>query len=218
VIGDQADFVYRIKAVLPTKWFPDVTPILDGILNGLASSWASLYSALAYVKAQTRLATATGVNLDLFSVDFFGLTLPRFVNESDTQYRARIRRELLRPRGTRAALIGALTDLTGRVPLVFEPANTGDTGGYGVAMGYGVAGAYGSLLLPFQCFVTAYRPTGAGIANVAGYGASIGGYGVGAIEYGSMSFVTGQVLDSAIYDAAARTMPAATICWMRISS
>jgi hypothetical protein len=227
--GDQADFLGRLRAVLPRRWFPDTTPVLDALLNGWASAWAGLYLLLQFMRAQARIATASGVWLDFIATDYFGRTIYRFVAETDTQFSARIRRELLRPRATRAALISALTDLTGRVPLVFEPRRATDTGGYGslgmtmgTGLGYGVAGGYGSLLLPFQVFVRAYRLSGGGVANVGGYYAGTGwaggGYGVGALEYVSADMIAGQVTDAAIYDATARTMPAATIAWTNISS
>ena len=41
----------RLKAVLPLRWFPDATPILDALITGLASTWSTLYAMLAYVKA-----------------------------------------------------------------------------------------------------------------------------------------------------------------------
>lgn len=45
-----------------------------------------------------------------------------------------------------------------------------------------------------------------------------GGYGAGAIEWASLAMVQGQVTDGDIYDAAARSMPAAAIAWTAISS
>lgn len=45
-----------------------------------------------------------------------------------------------------------------------------------------------------------------------------GGYGRGAIEWASLAMVQGQVTDADIYDATARTMPAAAIAWTAISS
>jgi hypothetical protein len=115
-------------------------------------------------------------------------------------------------------VIQALLALTGRTPSIFEPRNTQDTGGYNKAMGYGVAGGYGCLSLPFSFFVTAYRPVGGGIANVNGYGGYLGGYGVGAQEYGSLSLVLGQVTDASIQQAVARVTPAGTTAWMNISN
>ncbi len=187
--GDQADFLRRLRTVLPARWFPDVAPVLDSLLSGLASGWTVIYGSLQFVRAQTRIATASGVWLDIIGRDFFGLSLSRRPDEGDTSYRRRIQLELFRERGTRAAVTGVLSDLTGRSPVIFEPARTTDTGGYGspaaaaTGLSYGVAGGWGSLQLPFQSFVMAYRPAGPGIALVSGLGQGAGGYGIGSIEY-----------------------------------
>jgi hypothetical protein len=222
--GDQGDMLGRIKAALPTGWFPDVSPVLDGVLSGPAYGWAWVYSLIAYVRAQSRRLTASGVFLDMIAADFFGGFLKRRVNESDAWLSARIGKELFRQKGTRAGLIGALTDLTGRAPVVFEPAYTLDTKGYGVACGYGVAGGYGSLMLPFQFFVTAFRPAGQGVANVAGYGhiggfnGMPGGWGVGALEYATPSMFAPSISDQDINNVINDVRPAATIAWTRLSS
>lgn len=255
--GDQNDMVGRLKAVLPPTWFPNTSqgqptnsPVLDGLLNGIAWGWAQSYSLLQFAKQQTRIATASGVFLDMIAADFFGLFIKRRNAELDSPFRTRIQKELFREKGTRAGLIKALTDLTGRVPGVFEPAYPLDTGGYGhnpmtagTGLGYNVAGGYGSLLLPFQFFLTPYRPTGGGVASVAGWGGLIespltdgnghqignltviapfygmpGGWGVGAIEYASLSMVNTPVTDQNIYDEINDVRPAATIAWTSIRS
>ena len=222
--GDTEDFVRRMRAVLPSRWFPDTSPILDGVLTGLASAWAWLYNTLSFVRAQSRIGTASGIWLDVIAEDFFGQRLKRRPAQPDDDFRASIRHELVRERGTRAAVAAALTDLTGRAPAIFEPARTSDTGGYGGlrggggGLGYGVAGGWGSLGLPFQFFVTAYRPHGTGIAAVAGWNASVGAYGVGALEYASPSMIAGQVTDSDIFASVAAVLPANAIAWTQISN
>jgi hypothetical protein len=227
--GDAPDILARLKAVLPTRWFADETPVLDGMLAGLAWGWAWAYSLLRYAAAQTRIATATDVWLDVIARDFFGARLCRRAGELDQPFRNRIARELLRERGTRGSIVSVLTDLTGRVPRVFEPARATDTGAYGSlagaggGLGWGIAGGWGNLSLPFQCFISAYRPSGSGIASVAGWGGSLpisgmGAYGIGTIEYGSLDMLQGQVTDADIYKAVAEVMPVASIGWMRISS
>jgi hypothetical protein len=123
--------------------------------------------------------------------------------------------ELRRPRATRAAVIQALQDLTGRAPTVFEPARPADTGAWGIATGYGAAGAWGSLMLPGQCFVSAFRPVGGGIAYLPGWDA--GGWGAGISSYASLDMIQGQVTDADIYAAVADTLPATAIAWTRIS-
>jgi hypothetical protein len=218
MLGDQQDMLRRIKAVLPARWFADASPVLDGLLNGLAAGWAWVYGLLGFVMAQTRIATATGVWLDMIARDCFGTRLARRGGQADDPFRTRIQRELLRERGTRGAISAVLRDLTGRAPVIFEPARIADTGAYGVATGYGAAGAWGSLSLPYQCFVTAFRPHGNGIAQVSGWGAPAGGYGGGALEYASLGMVQGQVTDADINAAIAGVLPVATIAWTRITN
>jgi hypothetical protein len=221
--GDRQDMLARLKAALPVGWFPDTTPVLDMVLQGLAWSWSWSYGVLDYVRRQTRLATATDVWLDIAARDFFGIRIVRR-GQGDAAFRAEIRREVLRERGTRAAVVAVLTDTTGRQPTVFEPARTADTGAWGGATGHvtglasGAVGGWGSLALPYQAFVTAYRPSGSGIANVAGWSASAGGYGVGAIEYGALAMTQAPVMDADIYAAVASVMPVAAIAWTRISN
>lgn len=83
-------------------------------------------------------------------------------------------------------------------------------------------GFYGSYNLPCQFFVTAYRPLGAGIPNVAGYTTidlhtALGGYRSGSIMYASSSLLSGPVTDAEIYATVARTVAAGVTAWTRIS-
>lgn len=229
--GDTKDMAARLKAVLPTGWFPDTTPVLDGLLNGIGSCFSWLFSLIAYANLQTRISTATDVFLDIIGIDYLGTTVVRKAGQSDESWRRRIKQEILAPKATRPAMVQRLTDLTGRAPVIFEPTMPMDTGGYGYSgmtvgtgLGYGLAGGYGNLLLPFQCFITAYRPSGGGVAVVAGYGNpstfnyGAGGYGTGAIEYASLAMVLGQVTDADINAAIASCAADATIPWTRISN
>lgn len=189
--GDVNDLVGRMKAVLPSRWFPlpnpdgsTASPILDGVLTGLAWPWAQIYSLGQFTQLQTRIATASGAFLDIIASDFLGNRLFRKPGQGDTFFRASIIAEILRPRATRGSVARALTDLTGRAPIIFEPRWPPDTGGYGfqgMTVGTGLeygsadgvvpgAGGWGSLALPFQFFVTAFRAIGGGIAKVAGFG------------------------------------------------
>ena len=227
--GTQSDFLVRLKTTLPGKWFGDVTPALDAILGGISNTWASLYAFFSFIGQQSRIATATGPFLDGAATDFFGFNLLRFAGEAYAALSARILATFFQPQGTRSAVTANLVALTGRAPTIFEPANPSDTGGYGfqgmtqgTGLGYGLAGGYGSLALPFQAFVTAYRRTGGGVANVAGYyvgsGWAGGGYGVGAIEYASLSLVLGAITDAAILNTINTTRPVASIAWTRLSA
>ncbi len=218
MLDDTASILLRLRAVLPARWFDSPAPVLDGLLSGLAAGWSWVYQLVAFAAAQTRVSTATGLWLDLASADYFGTRLARRAAESDLAYRARIQREMVRERGTRNAVISALTDLTGHPPVVFEPGMPADTGVWGFGIGYGQAGGWGSLDLPFQCFVTAYRPRANGVAQVAGWGVCIGAYGQGSIEYANGGMSQGQVTDEEIFAAVAGGLPSASIAWTRITN
>jgi hypothetical protein len=222
--GDQPDILYRLKQVLPLRWFPDKTPALDTLLSGIALAWVWIYDFLQYVVSQSRISTAEDFWLDLIGFDYFGCSLRRRVGENDDAFRVRIKLELIRERGTRRGLSASLVDLTGRFPILFEPANPSDTGGYGGegpstgGIAYGLAGGWGNLSLPFQCFVTAYRPESVGIGSVSGWGCGGGGYGQGSLEFANLAMMQGQVTDADICTVIANVLPVGTISWTRISS
>jgi hypothetical protein len=218
--GTQTDIVNRLQALMPHGWFPNgLSDIRDALLTGIANMLAFVYSLLAYVRLQTRVATATDGFLDMIAADFFGNGLLRQRNQLDASYRARIQAALFLERGTRNAVIRVLTQLTGRAPIVFEPQRPADTGSYGgPALGYGVAGGYGSLAYPYQAFVTAFRPKGFGIPSVAGYGIPTGAYNTPSqAEYASAAMTSG-VLDADIYAAIDSVKVAGTLLWARIAS
>src|SRR4051812_5873510 len=131
MIGDLLNMLFRLKSVLPMRWFGDTTPVLDALLLSLATNWTTLHSSLMYAKRQLRLATATDEWLDQISEDYLGSRIPRRPGQSDDTFRNRIYLELVRERGTRRAVQSVVRDLTGREPIIFEPAYCGDTGGYG---------------------------------------------------------------------------------------
>ncbi|MDE2197909.1 MAG: hypothetical protein KGJ41_02715 [Rhodospirillales bacterium] len=218
MIGDQGDMLARLKAVLPPRWFADDAPVLDAVLSGFAATAAWLFQMLAGVRQQARIASATGPFLDMAAVDYFGASVVRKIAQGDAAFRLRIQRELVRERGTRVAIIAMLTDLTGRAPMVFEPSRPADTGGWGAGVAYGAAGGWGSLALPFQCFVTAFRPKGAGISVIGGWGSGAGGYGEGALKYASLSMLQGQVTDADINAAIVEVLPTNVVAWTRISN
>ena len=215
--GDAQDMLARLRAVLPARWHGEANATLDGVLAGLAEGWSWLHDMLARVRAQARIATASGATLDLIAGDYFGPRLRRRRGQGDTAWRAAILRELRRERATRPAVAAALRDLTGREPEIFEPRRPADTGGWGIACGYGSAGGWGSLALPYQCFVTARRPLGSGIARLSGWNAGGGGWGGGTIAWASLAMVEGQVTDADIHAAVAAVMPAAAVAWVRIA-
>jgi hypothetical protein len=211
--GDASNMASRMHAMLPEGWFGDVTPVLQSVLQAVGAGLSAFWMLLQSVITQTRIATATGSFLDQISQDFFGSGLPRYVDEVDDAFRTRITEALLRPRSTRAALREALYQMTGRLPRVFEPARTTDTGGYAIGgIGYGAGGGWGSLALPYQFFLTAYRPLVGGIPELAGYS------GPGVPVYGSLAMEVSGIPDSVIEAAVPPLLPAATIAWMNISN
>lgn len=218
--GDQQDIVSRIKATLP-PWFGDNTPVLDGILSGMAKGLSLIYSLILYVALQTRIKTATDGFLDLVAADYFGTSLMRAQGQSDASFRARILINLIRERGTRAAVAAVLIDLTGRTPHIFEPMRPLDTGAYnqGAVLAYGVAGGYASSRYPNQFFVTAFRPQNTGIPNIAGYTDSPGAYATaGQAEYANPSMVGGSIQDADILAAVDAVRPVGYIAWVGVQN
>jgi hypothetical protein len=219
--GDQGDITQRLQALVPTGWFPvAIANICNAVLAGIANALSFTYSLLAYIRLQTRIGTATDGFLDLIAGDFFGDDLLRRPGESDSAYRARILAGILREKNTRHAVYLVLEQLTGVAPYIFEPQRAADTGAYGGwNCGYRAAGGYGSVLLPMQAFVIAYRPLGTGIANIAGYGISTAGYGVGSQgEYADLSMIDDSITDSDIYEAVDSVRPTCTTLWVSIAA
>jgi hypothetical protein len=217
--GDSDNLVERVRQILPRRWFHWDAPIRDALLGGIADGAAWNYALLAFVRLQSRIASSTGIFLDLIGWDFFGGRFVRRNGESDSSFRPRIILEILRPRQTRAAIIRMLTDLTGRAPVVREFFNPGDAGGYNIPQmgGYGTGpGFYGSLQFPNTVFITAYRSPEQGIPAVDGYGGYAGGYGIGTIEYVNLNFVAGNLTDAEIYQDVRDTVAAGVIPWVAL--
>ncbi len=204
--------------MLPGRWFADDAPVLEAVLSGMGQAWAGVYTLLQQVRAQTRIATANGIFLDIAAQDYLGSGLPRRAGEADAAFSARLRLNLLAPRATRAGLVEAVTNLTGRAPAVFEPLNVADTGGYNVNTGYGVAGGYGSMTMPYQFLVTVYRPNDLPANHAGGYGAGPGGYGDAPMFYASAAELAGNVSDAEIYAMVASVVPTSSIAWTKITN
>lgn len=218
--GDQPDVLKRLKAVLP-PWFGSLTPVLDGVLTGFAYTGSFLYSLYAYAKKQTRILTSTEGWLDMVAGDFFGTSLLRAQGQTDASFLARIRANLLREKGTRNAIIRVLYDLTGRTPIVFESERPLDTGAWNNSsnLALGLTGAYGSLIMPFEALIKAFRPLGSGIPYVNGYGQPAGGYNIASrSEYASLADIQGAITDADIYAAVNSVRPVATTMWTSIQS
>jgi len=218
--GDQTDIQTRLQRLVPTGWFQNgLVPVRDALLLGLAWAHAFAFALLAYVRLQTRIATASDGFLDMIAGDYFGTAVLRATGQTDASFRSRITAELVRERATRNALVQVLTQITGIPPVVIEPQRPQDCGGYGAPnCGYSVAGYYGSVVSPMHVFLIAYRAPGQGVPLVAGYGTPAGGYGVGLIEYASLSMVSNSVTDADIYAAVDRVKPVTSIIWTTIKA
>ncbi len=226
MLGDVTDITGRLRAVLPNRWFSDVSPNLTALLNCLATPWAWLYSQIQYVIDQTRLSSATDRWLDLIAFDFFGDGLPRENGESDPGYRERIQWAMLQSAATRPAISAIMNHLTGFMPILFEPDHAEDTGAYGAGnagagqgacnLAYAVTGGWGNLNLPFQFFATVRRPRIEGVSYVSGYGIGAGGYGIGAISYVDIAMVVGNVSDGDIASTLSAALPVNTTAWLRL--
>lgn len=226
IIGSAANLLDRVRKVLPRRWFQWGPPIRDALNGGLSDLAAWNYSLIGYAKAQTRLATAYGIWLNIWCYDFLGMTLTRGGLQDDT-FRALIRATVLQERVTRAGMIAAVTALTGNVPWVFEPWNTGDAGGWGNKasgiisggqFGYGVGkGGWGNLYLPGQIFMKVFRGSPSGVPNVAGWGTVAGGYGVGAIAWVNSKTAQVGVTDEMILDLINLTKPTGVTVWVQFA-
>jgi hypothetical protein len=224
MVGDLADFVSRLRGVVPKRWFGEESPNLSAVLIALATPWVWLYELLAYVGQQARIGTATDTWLDLAAVDYFGESLKRKTGEADTFYRLRIKKALLRDAATRSAVKTCILDVCESEPRIFEPANCSDTGAYGAfgsdgacsGLAYGVTGGWGSLNLPLQFFISVGRPAAPGVAMLAGYGIETGAYGSGSISYINLSQLPGQVTDDNIRSALLSALPVNVVAWLRI--
>lgn len=216
--GDQNDILGRLKALIPPSWFGDNSTIRDAVLSACAQALAWCYSLYLYAQLQTRIGTATDGWLDMIAYDFFGNNYGRTAGQSDDIFRNSIKINIFRERGTRHSIQKILEDLTGRTPIIFEPQRPMDTGSYGSPnIGYGAAGGYGSLLIPYQAFVIAYRPTGGGLPYIAGYSSTPSGYSIASRgEYASQEMLAGSVTDAQIYAAIASVKMEGTIVWVSL--
>jgi len=225
--GDQGDIESRIETYLPRGWFGDLTqaPIIGGLIAGMASVFAVMYLLIMFFWAQTRLDTSSGGWIDIWAYDFLGNSLPRKPNESDASYIARIKIAIFQPKATRPAMFQTLTQLTGRAPIIFEPARPFDTGcmgaNTGVASFCGVS-RMGSIAAPFTCLITAFRPlvsggsAGAAYCNAAVWSALATPLSHG--YTGSLSQETTAASDADIFAAINACRPIATNIGVAISN
>ena len=211
------DFVQRLQAALPARWFGDDHPNLDGLLNGAATAWLSVLQQICALHQQTRLQTASAPMLDMAAWDFYGANLLRNPGESDASFSFRLRARVFQPMVTRYAVQQAVEIVTGNEAEVLEIGRPADCGGYRLSAGYTAGGHYGSLTAqPYQAFITAYRPVPKSTTGMGGYRAGALGYS----DSGAYADLNTRLsaVDSAIYSAVEKTRPAGSAMWVRILS
>jgi hypothetical protein len=217
-VGDQDDVLSNLKKLLPNGWFqPGETPLLDGLLTGIASALSFVYGLLIYLRLQMRISTATDGFLDLIAADYFGNRIFRSSNQSDDSFRARIIAGILRERNTRYAVTSIITQLTGKAPIIFEPRRPSDTGVYGgPGLFWGRMGGWGTNSRPYQSFVTVFRPPGQGVPYVAGYGIPTGAWSTPSrAEWTNASMLEG-LTDNDLYAAIESVRPAGYTIWVAL--
>jgi len=146
---DMAEFLFKYMP----PWFGSDNPVLIALLHGFGSVSNFIYYSLVFLNNQTRITDATEEFLDLYAQDYFGSFLQRCPDESDVVFRQRILNTLFAPRVTRQAMIDALTNLTGRAPIIYEPFL--DCGFYDHA--FLDNDAYMGENAPYQAWIIAYR-------------------------------------------------------------
>lgn len=217
--GDQNDIANRLNAVLPPWFGSSETPILTGILAAFSESGSVLYSEIAYVQLQTRITSATDINLDQIALDFFGLNnFLRNPGENDASYRARIIASILHERATRRGMVTILTLLTGQAPVIFEPMRPADGGGYAIAgCGYDVAGGWSNPNVPYQCFIKVFTPVIPTISSLAGWNIPTGAWNTPSYEAWNTNINSSYSFQIAqIYQAINNTKQEGTICWTQV--
>ncbi len=216
--GDQTDITARLFRWLPARWFPtDPGTLVRAVASGLAAGLASIYGMIGYAALQVRIATATDGFLDLIAGDFFGDRLHRRPGELEPLFSARIRREILRARVTRAAIDRVIYDTTGNHPVIIEPNRVSDIGGWRQGFAWGV-GCYGSKGVPFQVFVTTPRQNPNPFPLLAGFRAFPGGYRSPYMAYALPSiFPSPQPPDAAIIAAIESVRAAGITVWLELT-
>lgn len=136
----------RVLSLVPDAWVGDGAKQPGGGLYLLAQALGiglgGPTAAIAYAALQTRIATATDINLDLISNDFFGGMLPRN-GDSDSVFRTRLRTAIFQNKGTRAGMESALAAL-GLIFVLVEDGNPTDLMALGTYGGLGTVGALGA--------------------------------------------------------------------------
>lgn len=216
--GDTTDIAARIAATLP-PWVPTSLPIINAVLTGIAKGFAHVYRLLQFMRTQARISTATGGFLDLISADYFGTNMLRRKGEPDPVFQARLKKELLRPRVTLAALKQMLIDLTGRVPSIIVPGAPGNIGAWDIGtFAFDTAGCWITAAVGPQIFITAFRPIGNGVPLVSGFDSYGGAWDTPNFCWIDLSQITGDLTDAEITAQILRTVAAGIDAEITIAS
>lgn len=211
------DMISRQRRLLPRGWFTDDSPVLDAVLSGFSSCASHVYELLAFVGAQTRLATVSDGFLDLAAYDFFGLRVRRRSGQSDASFRQTVLDEIFRERVTRAGIKKAVEDLTGFEARMFEPFNATDCGGLDTGfLGYDMAGRWGDINMPRTILIATLNPKGAGLPGAPGFDDGLGGLDTPPEQWGDLAKVSGPVTQQDIYDTVNATRAAGVTAWVAI--
>lgn len=222
IVGSPVDIYRRLIQQLPQEWFGSDHIVVDTILAAYVVTTEWIYLQSQYVSLQARLQTATDINLDQFSQDYFGNGLPRHEDENDRTYRTRISANLLQEKATRFGMENALFLLTGYEPLIFEPWNPRNCGAYNVpsSLAYSTHGSYGSGSYAYQCFIDVFVNQYDSLGGYSGYNDNMGGYDAAgdkaALWYGGDSLIVSTITDDDIYRIITLTKCWGTVCWVRI--
>lgn len=215
----------RITMVLqPLQWWSNPALIRDAIIGGISDALGHAYSLLPYAIQQTRLLTSTDFWIDLWAYDYLALTCQRLSGEPDSAYAPRVSDAVSQVRVSRPGMIESITDLTGVAPIIFEPFNGGDTGGWNIACGWDTAGAWGSAILPAQVYmIVQMSGVGVGVANIGGWSHGVGSSATPSIlgwntvgAWISMEEISGQVTEQDILDCINNTKPEGVTVWVQI--
>lgn len=199
----------RLRALLPARWLAGERT--DALLGGIADALQVAADFLGYAVQQTRLATVSGIWLDLAAADFTGTEIVRRTGELDDAFRARLRREILRERVTRVAMSAAITDMTGHVPAIIEPWNPSDTAAWtGPTAFWGIA-TIGSQAIGAQAFVSPI--IGGGVADVSGWNCGATAWSLGSGAQIDAAIINAGVSIDDVLAQINRTRPTGVTVW-----
>lgn len=131
VQDDHSVLTAQLMRLVPASWTSTDAKKRRGtfwaLISGIGLMLAYIKGNIDQLKRQFRIQTATGTTLDVMAIDYFSsiknLRLPRLLNETDNQYRQRIRAEILQLRTTKRGIRRVVNRVTGAQPVVLENLN-----------------------------------------------------------------------------------------------